>query len=212
MLVDKTVTEFADELASNAPMPGGGGAAALAGALGAALGLMVCNLTEGKEKFGYCQKEVGEIKQLGIQLKNELTRYVDEDGLSFMKVMKAYKLPQSTPEEQADRNVAIQAAIKNAAHVSLKVADLCLEVMRLAAKIILVGNPNAASEAVASGVVAFGGLQAAVCTVNINLCAIKDQGFVSEIKGKVNLMLDRAKQINEQILADADKVIVCPVS
>lgn len=212
MLVDKTVTEFVNELASNAPMPGGGGAAALSGALGAALGLMVCNLTEGKEQFGHCQAEVAEIKQQGLRLKNELTHYVDEDGKSFLKVMKAYKLPKSTAEEQESRNEAIQEAIKNAARVSLQVANLCLEVMGFASRILLSGNPNAASEAVASGVVAYGGLQAAICTVNINLSAIKDQGSVKDIKDAVRSLLERAEEINRRILTDAEKVIVSPVS
>ncbi|HEY3424487.1 MAG TPA: cyclodeaminase/cyclohydrolase family protein [Negativicutes bacterium] len=207
MLVDKTVTDFVEDLASNSPMPGGGGVAALAGALGAALGLMVCSLTEGKEKFSHLQEAITEIKQKGIILKEELIRCVDGDGHSYLGIVKACKLPKTTEQEKQQRTACIQEATKEAARFSLHVAQSCLEVMEFAVQIVLVGNPSAASESAACGVIAYGGVHAAVVTVNINLISIKDQSFVEDMQAAVQAIKDQAERLNHQILMEAEKVI-----
>jgi glutamate formiminotransferase/formiminotetrahydrofolate cyclodeaminase len=116
-------------------------------------------------------------------------------------------MPKGTEEEKQLRIDAIQAAIKNAAHVSLKVAEYCIEVMEFSIRILEVGNPNAASESGASGIVAYSGVHAAIFTVNINLASIKDQQFVTAMQVKVKAILDKAQKMHDQILAGAAQVI-----
>ncbi|AFQ45839.1 cyclodeaminase/cyclohydrolase family protein [Desulfosporosinus meridiei] len=206
MLIDKRVTEFVEELGSNSPAPGGGSAAALAGSLGAALSLMVCNFTEGKLKFSSVQEEIVQIKEKGISLKNRLLEYVDLDTDAFNEVMKAYKLPKETEAEKAHRSEKIQEATIQATLLPLKVAEACVEVLKLSIRVLTIGNPNTACDASVSGVTAYAGFQGAIFNVKINLGSIKDEEFLQDIKARIielqavadktyYLILDKAKEV-----------------
>ena len=207
MLVDKTVSGFAEELSSNSPAPGGGSAAALAGSLGAALTMMVCNFTEGKPKFINVQDEIAQIKQKGLALKQVLMDYVDEDTNAFDEVMKAYRLPKETDEQKALRSEKIQEATKHATLLPLKVAESCVEVLKISLRVLTIGNPNTACDAAVSGVTAYAGFQGAIFNVKINLSSINDDAFLQNVREKVVGLQEEADKNNQLILARAKEVI-----
>lgn len=207
MLVDKTIVAFTDELASNSPAPGGGSISALAGSLGAALTAMVCRLTMGNEKYDSAQDEVKEILGKADNLMQMLTKYIDEDTKAFNKVMGAYRLPKDTDEQKNVRSQAIQQAMENAASLPLKVAECCLEIIKMAQRALVIGNANAASDAAVSGLMAYAGLNGALYNVRINLPSIKDKQFVDHGRAKVNLIKLQADSAYVELTATADKVI-----
>lgn len=208
MLIHKSITDFVDDLASDSPMPGGGGVAALAGALGAALGLMVCSLTEGKEKFSDAQMMITKLKQEGTRLKEELLQGVDGDGHSYLAIVNAYKLPKKNDIEIGIRKQAVQAATKEAARFSLSVGENCLKVMQFAIDIVQSGNPNAASESLACGLLAYAGVYSALTTVEINLASIQDPLFVRDFLADGNRIKGQAEELKEKITLEAAKRIV----
>ncbi|EHQ91727.1 cyclodeaminase/cyclohydrolase family protein [Desulfosporosinus youngiae] len=207
MLIEKTVSGFIEELASNSPAPGGGSAAALAGSLGAALSIMVCNFTEGKPKFSGVQDEISQIKQKGLALKNDLTDYIDADTNAFDEVMKAYKLPKDTDAEKTLRSEKIQEATIGASLPPLKVAESCVEVLKLSLRVLTIGNPNTACDAAVSGVTAYAGFQGAIFNVKINLSSIKDETFLQNVRDKILVLQDEADKTNQLILDRAREVI-----
>lgn len=207
MLIDQTVSDFVEELASNSPAPGGGSTAALAGALGAALSLMVCNFTIDKPKFSDVQEEISLLKKKGIDLKNRLMKDIDGDTDAFAEVMKAYKLPKETDSEKTLRAEKIQEANKQATFLPLNVAQACIEVMELSIRVLTIGNPNTACDGAVSGVMAYAGFQGAIFNAKINLHSINDQAFNQDIRDKILILQDDADKVHQLIQAQAKKVI-----
>lgn len=208
MLINKSITDFVDDLASDSPMPGGGGVAALAGALGAGLGLMVCSLTEGKEKFKDVHESINKLKHQGVRLKEELLQGIDGDGCSYLGIVNAYKLPKNNGTEIEIRNKAVQEATKEAALFSLSVGQKCLQVMKFAVDVVQSGNPNAASESLACGLLAYAGVYSALVTVEINLASIHDPLFVQEILAVTNPIKEQAEVLKEKLNSEVAKRIV----
>lgn len=189
MFVDLSLKDFLKETASNSPAPGGGSVSALAGALGAALTLMVTNLTADSEEIALLRKD-------GEKLLSDLEEYIDADTVAFTKVMASYKLPKATDEEKALRSSAIQSALKEAAVLPMTVAGVCVEGMRLAYKALDIGNVNASSDASSAGRLFYAGMWCAIYNVRINIALIKDADFVSDMRKKT-----------EAVLADGEKLI-----
>jgi methenyltetrahydrofolate cyclohydrolase len=208
MLIDRNITDFVDELASDSPMPGGGGVAALAGALGAGLGLMVCSLTAGKEKFKDAQSDIVRLKLEGTRLKDELLAGIDGDGHSYLGIVNAFKLPKSNETEMQVRNQAVQEATKDAARFSLAIGQNCLQVMEFAMHVIQCGNPNAASESLACGLLSYAGVYSALATVEINLASIHDGPFVQELLAISVTIKEQAEILKAGITVEAGKRIV----
>jgi formiminotetrahydrofolate cyclodeaminase len=186
---NQTMQAFLDELASAAPTPGGGGAAATAGAMGAALVSMVCNLTIGKEKFAGVEAQMQEILRQAELLRARLTQMVQEDVVAFETVMAAYRLPKATDEEKASRTAAIQATSKKATLVPLAAARACAEVIALCRPTAEMGNPNVVSDAGVAVLCAQAGLKSAALNVLINLGAIKDEAFVAQHRAELDQLL-----------------------
>ena len=205
MLMDKSVRDFVTELASDSAAPGGGSAAALAGCLGAALTTMVCNLSLDESKFQDSLPVIQSIRAQSSALLEKLSR-VDEDAAAFNEVMNAYKLPKSTDEEKKARLVTIQQAMKNAALLPLGVAGDCLEALKLAGRILPIGNSNAASDAAVSGLMAHAALQGALYNVKINLGFIKDADFCTDTRKRINEISDAAKKENAALEAAVGKI------
>ena len=141
-LMSMTAARFLDEVSTESPAPGGGSVAALMGSLGAALATMVANLTVGKKGYEGAWAELAGMAERGQALKDRLARAVDEDTDAFNRVMEAMRLPKGTPEQQAERSRAIEAANKAAADVPLETARLCLEAIELAATAAEIGQPQ----------------------------------------------------------------------
>lgn len=186
---NQTIQTFLDELASSASTPGGGGAAALAGAMGAALVSMVCNLTIGKEKFADVEAPMKDIRDRVEKLRTQLTQMMAEDVAAFNTVMAAYRLPKNTDEEKAARTAAIQDASKKATMVPLAAARASAEVIDLCRPVAEMGNPNVVSDAGVAVLCAQAGLKSAALNVLINLGAIKDEAFVTRYRAELAQIL-----------------------
>ncbi len=184
-----TIHTFLDELASSASTPGGGGAAALSGAMGAALVSMVCNLTVGKEKFAGVEPQIQEILGKSEALRAQLTQMIEDDVAAFNTVMAAYRLPKATNEEKAARTAAIQEASKKATLVPLAAARACAQVIDLCRPAAEMGNPNVVSDAGVAVLCGQAGLKAAALNVLINLSAIKDEAFVAQHRAELDQLL-----------------------
>ncbi len=188
-LLEKPVTTFMDELASDAPAPGGGSVAALSGAMGAALVSMVCNLTVGKKKYAEVEEEIQAILAQSEELRLRLQGLIADDIQVYTNVIAAYRLPRETEDEKAARSAAIQEALKKAEAVPMRVAEACVEVMDLCRPVGEKGNINAVSDAGVAVLMAEAGLRSAALNVLINLGAIQDEGFVAAERARLDALL-----------------------
>lgn len=207
MLMDKSVRDFVAELASDSAAPGGGSAAALAGCLGSALTSMVCNLSLDEIKFKDALPEILAIRAQSSKLLASLTDAVDEDALAFNEVMEAYKLPKATDEEKTTRIATIQNSMKKAALLPLSVARTCLDALKLAGRILPLGNPNAASDAAVAGLMAYAAIQGALYNVKINLGFIKDADFCSSTREQITVISTEARKENAALETAAGKML-----
>lgn len=206
-LMDKKVNGFLVELKSDSPAPGGGSAAALAGAIGAALGVMVGNLTLTSVKYTEVHEQANQlVKELESKLAS-LEKYVDEDTQAFTQVMLAYKLPKVTDEEKVLRSQTIQEAMKGAAQLPMKVATICMEVLEMSSTMLEIGNANAASDAAVAGRMAHAAMWSAIYNVKINLGSIKDQEFVDLMTKEVTKVVNHSEGLFRVLVEKANEKI-----
>ena len=198
-LTDKPVTNFLDELASNAPAPGGGSVAALSGALGAALVSMVCNLTLGKKAYADVQDEINDLLVESEALRQELTGLLEEDVKAYTGYSKAAKMPRGTEEEKAERQVVMQAALKVATDVPLTIAEAAVKVMDLCMPAAEKGNKWAVSDAGVAVLMAEAALRSAALNVLINLGTLKDEEFVADRRAKLDSLLEGKGIMRDEI-------------
>ena len=200
MLIDKKVSNFLDELASNSPTPGGGSVAALAGALGAALISMVGNLTLGKKKYEDVEEDFKKIISSSEKLRYELSQLVQEDVKVFNNFMATYKMPKETEDEKRIRAEKIQASLIEALKVPLKVAYKCMDILTLSQEIAEKGNINVVSDAGVAALMADAALESAILNVKINLRMIKDEKIKEEISSSIKKLLLKEKGQKEKVL------------
>jgi len=186
VLVEKSLTDFADETASESPAPGGGSISAYVGALGAALGAMVANLSAHKKGWDARWATFSVWAQKGQACKQKLIGLVDADTSAFNGIMTAFGMPKGTPEEKAARTAAIQAATKRAIEVPLQVMETAyasLETIRAMAE---EGNPNSISDAGVGALCARTAVLGAWLNVRINAAGYDDKAWVEQVltKGK----------------------------
>ena len=199
MTANSSIQTFLDDLASERPTPGGGGAAAVSGAIGAALVSMVANLTIGKKNYEAGWQDLEAVNAKAVALRAELIRAIDEDVVAFNAVMGAYGLPRATDEEKAKRAAAIQAALKDATIAPLRAVKACFEVIRLSAAAAEKGNLNVISDAGVAVLSANAGLRSAALNVFINAKAIKDRDFAEKQIAEVNALLAQAAATTEAV-------------
>ncbi len=207
MLKELSVEVFVREVASSSPAPGGGSVAALAGAQGASLLSMYCNLSQNREKLGEVVDELQEKGEEARFLKTKLIEAIDEDTLAFNQVMDAYRLPKESDDEKAARKEAIQKAGINAAEIPLHTARGSLRVLSLVSEVAGKGNPMAITDLGVANLQAFSGVTGACYNVKINLDMIKDQEKVTEFEEEINAIMKEAeglfnnnrKQIEEKV-------------
>lgn len=197
----KTVAEFLDELASQAPVPGGGSGAALVGALGAALASMVCNLTVGKPKYADVQDDIRALLAQTEALRARLTALIDEDIAVYYRLSAAYKMPRDTDEQKAARTAAIQEILRDATKVPMQIAEACVQVLGLCKPIAEKGNVGAVSDAGVAALLAEAALRSAALNVLINLAAIKDAEFVARERATLDGLLSGKSELKEEIYA-----------
>jgi formiminotetrahydrofolate cyclodeaminase len=203
MTKNSSIADFLDDLASERPTPGGGGAAAVCGAIGAALVSMVANLTIGKKNYEAVSEELKSVNAKAEALRAELTQAIEEDVVAFNAVMGAYGLERATDEQKAKRTAAIQAALKEATIAPLRAVKACFEVIRLSSDVAEKGNLNVISDAGVAALAANAGLRSAALNVFINAKAIKDRKFAEKQLAEVNALLAEAAETTESVYRTA---------
>ena len=183
-LIDMTLSEFADETASESPAPGGGSISAYVGSLGISLATMVANLSAHKRGWDDRWEEFSNFADEGQILKDELLRLVDEDTNSFNKIMEAMRLPKGSETEQKVRKKAMDAAIKYAILIPFKVMQTSLKSMGIIQKMAEIGNPNSVTDAGVGALCARTAVIGAFLNVKINCKDFGDTEFVTDILNK----------------------------
>ncbi|MES3013684.1 MAG: cyclodeaminase/cyclohydrolase family protein [Pseudomonadota bacterium] len=196
---ENSIERFLDDLASAAPTPGGGSAAAIMGAMGAALVSMVCNLTIGKKGYEDVEAEMRAVLAESEALRVRLTAMVADDVAAFDTLMAAYKLPKASDTEKLARSAAIQIALQRATQVPLDCAKACAEVVRLSGRAAEVGNQNVISDAGVGVLAAWGALRSAALNVNINAPSIRDRHFADAKLTELNALLAECGPLSEQV-------------
>ncbi len=195
MLKELSVEVFVREVASSSPAPGGGSVAALAGAQGAGLLSMYCNLSQNREKLGNIVDKLQESGEEARFLKTKLIEAIDEDTLAFNQVMDAYRLPKGSDDEKVVRKEAIQKAGINAAEIPLHTARGSLRVLSIVDEVSAAGNPAAITDLGVANLQAFSGVTGACYNVRINLDLIKDKDKVAEIEEEINSIMKEAEDL-----------------
>ena len=176
-----TLDAFSSRLASKASTPGGGAAAGLVGALGAALAAMVASLTVGKEKFAVVEEEMKQVVADAERLRSALLTLMDRDTEAFDQVMACYRMPKDSDADKAARKQALQMALDTAGEASLDICRACSEVIPLCRVTAERGNPMLVSDAGCAVAFAEAGLQAALITVKINADSLADRDRAEEL-------------------------------
>jgi methenyltetrahydrofolate cyclohydrolase len=201
----QTVRDYLDALASDAPAPGGGSAAALVGAMGAALVSMVANFTVGRPRYRAVEDEVRRALAAAEEARARLMALMTEDEQAYSAYGAAAKLPRETEEQQAARREALQGALRSAAAPPLAMAGACRQVLDLAMVVAESGNPRLASDAGVAALLAEAALRASAINVRVNLVALKDEAFVARTEAELNRFLEGTPGLKEEILALAGR-------
>jgi len=194
-----TLCDFADELSTDSPAPGGGSVAALSGAMSASLAVMVANLTHGKKGYTEHNAAMSEVALAGQPLKDEFLRTIDTDAEAFDSVMAKMRMKKKTPEEKAERDRAIQEATKDATLVPLSVLRKSLDALKLANTVAEKGNVNSLSDAGVSALMGYAAAESAYMNVLINLAGITDTDFVTKTRDEAEELLAVAKRLSESV-------------
>jgi len=195
---DTAIESLLDALASSKATPGGGSAAAIIGAMGAALVSMVCNLTIGKKKYADVEGEMKEVLHKAEALRHKLTGMIEDDVKAFDQVMAAYGMAKETDAEKAARDKAIQAALKQATEVPLRCCHAAREVIELAAIASEKGNLNVISDAGVGVLAAYAALRSAALNVFTNAKIITDKAFAEAKVKELEKLLSGAETATEK--------------
>ena len=199
-LVNMTLTDFANETASESPAPGGGSIAAYCGAMGVSLGTMVANLSAHKRGWDERWEEFSTWAEKGMEYQNILLDLVDEDTHAFNKIMIAFQLPKDTQAEKEKRKTAIQEATKYAILTPFKVMETAFASMEVMKAMADIGNPNSITDAAVGALCARTAVMGAFLNVKINCGDCEDKAFVNDILKKGQQLVDDACKMEAEIL------------
>lgn len=207
MYLNETIRTYLEDASSDAPTPGGGSVAALAGSLGLSMACMAANFTVGKKKF----KEVeGEVKQLlgaCAAARDDLANLMDLDTQAYGAVSEAYGLPRATPEEKKARTAAIQKALRIAMDAPLKAVRACRDALRSVRRLVDLANPNLISDVGVAAILAEAALRAAKMNVEINLSFLKDEELVAKTRQEIEEAAKEAKALSAETVGIVAKAI-----
>lgn len=206
-LMDMTCAAFANETASESPAPGGGSISAYMGALGAALGTMVANLSSHKPGWDDRWEEFSKHAVVGQKNKDELLWLVDEDTQSFNKIMNAFGLPKGTDEEKAIRRQAIEEATKYATEIPFKTVQRSFDVFALCEAMVETGNPNSVTDAGVGALCAKAAVTGAYFNVRINAATLQDKEFAADIVKKAYEYVEKAAALEAKIVKRVEEII-----
>ena len=198
-LAELKTAGFVDLLASDAPAPGGGSAAALEGALGAALTAMVCGLTVGKKKYAEFQELAEEAQKKATDLKARFVDVMDRDTEAFNVVSAAFGMPKATDEEKAARSAAIQKGLEGCTKTPFEMMELAVETLELTASILGKSNDSAASDLGVSALSLRAAIQGAWLNVLINIGSLKNKELAEDYRAKGEALLAKALPLADEI-------------
>ena len=198
-LVDKTLSDFAELLSSDAPAPGGGSVAAYNGALGISLTHMVCALSIGKKKYAEHEKLLKEVMEESTHIRAEFLALVDRDTEAYNGVTTVFSMPKESEEEKAKRSAAMREALKVCTLVPLDTMIFAHKALLITQQIVGKSNENAASDLGVAALNLNAAAQGAWLNVQINLDGIKDEEFVKNCRGKGEAILAETRKIAGEI-------------
>ena len=199
MLADMSCKEFIEVLASDEPTPGGGGASALVGAIGTALGNMVGSLTEGKLQYYEVEEDIEKLIDRSEELEKDFLELIEEDEKAFQNLMTAYKMPHATELEKAKRLAVLTAAKSAACQPPLRIMKKCCEAIDICAEFAEKGNKNALSDAGVGVLFCKAALQGASLNIYINTKTLADEEYAKKLN-------DESDQLISEYSAKADEV------
>ena len=197
-LLDLSVSGFTEVLASRAAVPGGGGASALAGALGAALGSMVGELTVGKKKYAAVEEDVQALMAKAEELREKLLACVDRDAEAFEPLSRAYGIPKDDP----NRDEIMEKCLRDAAAVPLEILDLCCEAIELQRAFADKGSVLAVSDAATGVVFCQAAMYGAAVNVKVNTKAMKDRAYADAVNAHVDRQTEKYRPVAEKVYED----------
>lgn len=200
---ETTLLQFIKALSSKAPVPGGGGASALAGAIGTALASMVGNLTSGKKKYAEYQPDIERILEEAERLTTKLLQLIEEDAAVFEPLSKAYGLPKGTPEELAHKEEVMEGALYEASLVPLRIMETAVEAIRLQEELSVKGSVLAISDVGVGAKLLEAALQGASLNVYINTKLMKNREQAEELNQRAEAFIqegvERSRQVFEAV-------------
>ena len=191
--------EFVEVLASKAPVPGGGGASALVGAIGTALGNMVGSLTVGKKKYADVEEEMWELKAKSDKLQAELLRLIERDAEVFEPLSKAYGMPRVTEEEKAEKARVMEIVLKDACSVPMEIMEKCCEAIDIIVEFAAKGSALAISDAGVGVAFCKAALKGASLNVYINTKSMQNREYAEELNAKCDAMLEKYTKIADEV-------------
>ena len=197
-LLDSSITEFTEQLASPAPVPGGGGASALVGAIGVALGDMVGELTVGKKKYADVEDEIRALMARAQELRVRLLSCVEKDAKMFEPLSKAYGIPKDDPS----RDEIMEKCLHDAASAPLEIFDLCCECIELQKAFAEKGSKLVISDAATGVVFCWSAMYGAAVNVKVNTKLMKDRAYADGINAHIDEAMAKYWPIAEKVYQD----------
>ena len=197
-MLNKSVTEFTEALASKAAVPGGGGASALVGAVGIALGDMVGELTVGKKKYADVEEDMKALMARAQALRVKLLACVNKDADAFEPLSRAYGIPKDDPT----RDEVMEKCLRDAAAAPLEILDLCCEAIELQKEFAAKGSVLAVSDAATGVVFCLSALYGAAVNVKVNTKSMKDRAYAETINAHVDAQMAKYRPIAEKVYQD----------
>lgn len=203
----KTCIEFVEVLASKSAVPGGGGAASLVGAIGMALGSMVCNLTIGKKKYAEHEESIKQILEKAGNIEKKLLIMIDEDAKNFLPLSKAYALPALTEEEKKIKSQTMESALKIACEVPINMVRVSYDAIKLHEELVDKGSRLAISD-VGVGIQCLrAAILSAQLNVVININSIKDEEYVNKVKSEIDDLVKQGVKICDEVYEKVEKAL-----
>lgn len=196
--------EFVEVLASKAPVPGGGGASALVGAVGMALGNMVGSLTVGKKKYADVEEEMYALKEKADALQADFLRLIERDAEVFEPLSKAYGMPRETEEEKAEKARVMAIVLKDACSVPMEIMEKCCEAIDIIVEFAAKGSALAISDAGVGAAFCKAALLGASLNVYINTKSMADKEYAAGLNAKADAMLEKYTKIADEVFAGVE--------
>jgi len=197
-LIDQSCNDFTVLLASKRPVPSGGGACAMVGAVGIALGNMVGAITVGKEQYAEVEKELSSAMERAEQLRLELLACVDADAAAFEPLSRAYAIPRDDPRRAA----VMEECLRTAAAVPVKIFDLCCEAIELQREFAEKGSELVLSDAATGALFCRGAMDGAAVNIKVNTGAMTDRAYAEALNAHVEAKLEKYRRMAEHVYED----------